>query len=158
MLGFPRGLTAQKGETVEALRLAPEEACTGDMLVLIRWQDRNVAIPLSQLTAIDEDESTDQGIADWQYVKATAALFQFQVTPELRLASRDALVGRSGCSLLNDLTESQIGWGKAARCFSKAWYYLVPANGTGFHRFVGHLLRNTRLYGSVGNTSRHAAF
>ena len=57
----------QKGETVEVLRLAPEESCTGDMLVLIRWHDRKVAIPLSQLTAIDENESTDQAVADWKY-------------------------------------------------------------------------------------------
>jgi len=29
----------------------PEEACAGDMLVLMRWQSRNVAVPLSQLAA-----------------------------------------------------------------------------------------------------------
>jgi hypothetical protein len=57
----------KKGETVEVLRLAPEGACTGDMLVLIRWHDRKIAIPLSQLTAIDENESTDQAVADWKY-------------------------------------------------------------------------------------------
>src|SRR5262249_44803371 len=39
-----------KGETVEVRRLAPEDACASDMLVLIRWHERNVAIPLSQLT------------------------------------------------------------------------------------------------------------
>jgi hypothetical protein len=57
----------KKGETVEVLRLAPEGACTGHMLVLIRWHDRKIAIPLSQLTAIDENESTDQAVADWKY-------------------------------------------------------------------------------------------
>ena len=57
----------KKGETVEVLRLAPEENCTADMLVLIRWHHRNVAIPLSQLTAIDENESTNQALADWKY-------------------------------------------------------------------------------------------
>jgi hypothetical protein len=65
----------RKGETVEVLRLAPEEACTGDMLVLIRWHDRKVAIPLSQLTALDENKSTDQAIADWQYWVAQGYLF-----------------------------------------------------------------------------------
>lgn len=65
----------RKGETVEVLRLAPEEACTGDMLVLIRWHDRKVAVPLSQLTAIHENESTDQAIADWQYWVAQGYLF-----------------------------------------------------------------------------------
>jgi hypothetical protein len=57
----------KKGETVEVLRLAPEENCTGDMLVLILWHHRKVAIPLSQLTAINKKESTDQALADWKY-------------------------------------------------------------------------------------------
>jgi len=35
----------RKGETVEVRRMAPEDACTGDMLVLIRWQSRNLAFP-----------------------------------------------------------------------------------------------------------------
>jgi Calcium binding len=65
----------KKGEMVEVLQLAPEEACTGDMLALIRWGDRKVAVPLSQLTAIDKNESTDQAIADWQYWVAQGYLF-----------------------------------------------------------------------------------
>jgi Calcium binding len=65
----------KKGETVEVLQLAPEEACTGDMLVLTRWGDRKVAVSLSQLTAIDENESTNQAIADWQYWVAQGYLF-----------------------------------------------------------------------------------
>jgi hypothetical protein len=44
-----------KGETVEVLRMAPEQSCSADMLVLIRWQGRNLAVPLSQLAAIDVD-------------------------------------------------------------------------------------------------------
>ena len=57
----------RKGETVEVLRLAPEDACATDMLVLIRWHGRNVAVPLSQLVAIDADESTVEAIGDWHY-------------------------------------------------------------------------------------------
>src|ERR1700687_1642646 len=37
----------RKGETVEVRGMAPEDACTSDMLVLVRWQRRNVAVPLS---------------------------------------------------------------------------------------------------------------
>jgi hypothetical protein len=37
------------------------------MLVLIRWQGRNMAVPLSQLTAIKPDESTGEAIKDWHY-------------------------------------------------------------------------------------------
>ena len=37
----------RKGETVEVLRMAAEDACEHDMLVQIRWQGRKMAIPLS---------------------------------------------------------------------------------------------------------------
>ena len=35
------------------------------MLVLIRRHSRNVSVPLSQLVAIDADESTVEAISDW---------------------------------------------------------------------------------------------
>ncbi len=57
----------RKGETVEVRRMAPEEACASDMLVLIRWQSRNLAVPLSQLAAIHVDEPTLEAIGDWHY-------------------------------------------------------------------------------------------
>jgi hypothetical protein len=56
-----------KGETVEVRRLAPEDSCCSDMLVLIRWKGRNLAVPLSQLLAIQGDEATNEAIADWHY-------------------------------------------------------------------------------------------
>src|SRR5260370_15665788 len=34
-----------KGETVHILRMAAEDACSADMLVLIRWQGRTMAVP-----------------------------------------------------------------------------------------------------------------
>lgn len=57
----------RKGETVEVRRRAPEEVCSSEMLVLIRWQGRNVAVPLSQLAATNADESTAEAISDWHY-------------------------------------------------------------------------------------------
>jgi hypothetical protein len=57
----------RKGETAEVLRMATEDACEHDMLVQIRWQGRKMAAPLSQLEAIDADESTDEAIGDWHY-------------------------------------------------------------------------------------------
>ena len=36
----------RKGETIEVLRMAAEDACEHDMLVQIRWQARKIAIPL----------------------------------------------------------------------------------------------------------------
>ena len=57
----------KKGEIAEVLRMAPEDACSGDLLVLIRWQGRTMAVPLSQLAATDADEGTVEAIADWYY-------------------------------------------------------------------------------------------
>jgi hypothetical protein len=57
----------RKGETTEILRMATEDACEHDMLVQIRWQGRKMAVPLSQLAAIDADESTQEAIGDWHY-------------------------------------------------------------------------------------------
>src|SRR5262245_23844367 len=57
----------RNGETVEVRRTAPEEACDSDMLVLIRWQGHNLAVPLSQLAAVDADAETIEAISDWHY-------------------------------------------------------------------------------------------
>jgi len=57
----------RKGETVEVLRMAAEDVCEHDMFVQIRWQGRKLAVPLSQLAAIDPDEPTDEAIGDWHY-------------------------------------------------------------------------------------------
>jgi len=65
----------RKGETVEVQRMAPEDACSSDMLVLIRWKSRNLAIPLSQLTPLDAEESTAEAIADWHYWVAQGYCF-----------------------------------------------------------------------------------
>ena len=65
----------RKGESVEVRRMAPEDACASDMLVLIRWQGRNMAVPLSQLAPIRADESTVQAIGDWHYWVAQGYLF-----------------------------------------------------------------------------------
>jgi hypothetical protein len=65
----------KKGEMVEVQRMAPEDACTADTLVLIRWQGRTMAVPLSQLAAVDVDELTAEAIADWHYWVAQGYCF-----------------------------------------------------------------------------------
>jgi hypothetical protein len=65
----------RKGESVEVRSMAPEDTCSGDMLVQIRWQGRTMAVPLSQLTAIDPDESTREAINDWHYWVAQGYCF-----------------------------------------------------------------------------------
>jgi hypothetical protein len=57
----------RKRETVDVLRMAPEDACSADMLVLIRWQGRTMAVPLSQLAGVNVDQSTAEAIGDWHY-------------------------------------------------------------------------------------------
>jgi hypothetical protein len=57
----------RKGDTVEIGKMAPEDSCATDMLVMTRWTNRAIAVPLSQLKAIDVDESTTQAIEDWHY-------------------------------------------------------------------------------------------
>src|SRR5579885_1836281 len=57
----------RQGETVEVLRMAVEDACEHDMLVQIRWQGRKMAVSLSQLEAINPDESTQEALGDWHY-------------------------------------------------------------------------------------------
>ena len=65
----------RKGETVEVSRLAKEEACENDMLVQIKWQGRKMAVPLSQLSAVDPDDATEEAIGDWHYWVAQGYLF-----------------------------------------------------------------------------------
>ena len=62
----------RKGDTIEVRKMAPEDSCASDMLVMTRWSNRNLAVPLSQLKAIDVDESTTQAIEDWHYWIAQA--------------------------------------------------------------------------------------
>src|SRR5579872_3168575 len=66
----------RKGETVEVRRMATEDACSADMLVLIRWQSRNMAVPLSQpTTPINASEETVEAIGDWHYWLAQGYTF-----------------------------------------------------------------------------------
>ena len=55
------------GDKVEVLGMAPEQACAADMLVWVRWPKRKLAVPLSQLVALIEDEATNEAVADWHY-------------------------------------------------------------------------------------------
>jgi hypothetical protein len=65
----------RKGESVEVRALAPEDICSGDMLVRIQWQGHTMAISLSQLSAIDPDEVTREAIKDWHYWVAQGYCF-----------------------------------------------------------------------------------
>jgi len=57
----------REGEMVEVRRLAPEDSCARDMLVLIRWQGRRLAVPLAQLMPVAAEELTEEAVSDWHY-------------------------------------------------------------------------------------------
>jgi hypothetical protein len=47
--------------------MAPDDVCATDMLVVVRWHGRKLAVSLAQLAAIDPDEPTAKAIEDWHY-------------------------------------------------------------------------------------------
>jgi hypothetical protein len=55
------------GEEVEVLGIAPEAECESEMFVRVRWSDRRLAVPLSQLVPLAADARTKEAIADWHY-------------------------------------------------------------------------------------------
>lgn len=56
-----------KGEEVEVVGMATEDECEKEMLVSIKWQKRILAVPLSQLEALEVDDGTREAIEDWHY-------------------------------------------------------------------------------------------
>jgi hypothetical protein len=55
------------GEKVNVLGMAPEDVCERDMLVWVRWANRKLAVPLSQLEPLVDNEKIVQAVADWHY-------------------------------------------------------------------------------------------
>jgi hypothetical protein len=55
------------GEVVEVLSMAPEDECEREMFVTVRWMERELAVPLSQIEGIDVDDETEEAIGDWHY-------------------------------------------------------------------------------------------
>lgn len=55
------------GEEVEVVGMAPDAECEHNMFVLIVWNSRRFAVPLSQLEGLDVDPDTQQAIEDWHY-------------------------------------------------------------------------------------------
>jgi hypothetical protein len=58
----------RKGDEVEVLGMAPEEECQHQMFVMMRWERRGLAVPLSQLKpSAEADKDTTEAIEDWHY-------------------------------------------------------------------------------------------
>ncbi len=58
----------RKNDKVEVVGMAPERECEREVFVEIPWEDRRLAVPLSQLKpAAKTDKDTKEAIADWHY-------------------------------------------------------------------------------------------
>ena len=54
-------------DKVEVIGMPPSEECPREMFATIRWDNDELAVPLSQLKVVDADEQTRQAVADWHY-------------------------------------------------------------------------------------------
>lgn len=57
----------KKGEEVEVLGMAPEDDCMLTMVMLIRFADRTLGVPLDQLEAVTGGKGAREAMADWRY-------------------------------------------------------------------------------------------
>lgn len=56
------------GETMEVERMASEDDCASELMVLIKWNDQRLAVPLMQLKpSTASTEKTREVAADWHY-------------------------------------------------------------------------------------------
>jgi len=55
------------GEVAEVLEMADEYDCMSDMIVIIRFGDRTVGVPLAQLEPTAGDPTMIEAIKDWHY-------------------------------------------------------------------------------------------
>jgi hypothetical protein len=57
----------RKGETVEVVGMSEEDDCMREMFVQIKWQGREMGIPLEQIKPLKVDKETREAIEDWHY-------------------------------------------------------------------------------------------
>ncbi|MCL2119179.1 MAG: calcium-binding protein [Planctomycetaceae bacterium] len=64
----PRSMSPlEVGEEVDIIEMAPLDDCMKEMFVVVSWNERKLAVPLSQLEPIDGDEKAVEIIEDWLY-------------------------------------------------------------------------------------------
>lgn len=54
-------------DEVEVIGMPPEEECSREMFVTIRWGKDGLAVPLAQLKVVDADRPTREAVGDWHY-------------------------------------------------------------------------------------------
>jgi hypothetical protein len=55
------------GDEVEVVGMPRERECEREMFVSVAWGKRTLAVPLSQLEAVEADDETEEAVADWHY-------------------------------------------------------------------------------------------
>jgi hypothetical protein len=55
------------GDVVEVTGMAAEDDCMQELMVLIKWDDEDLAVPLIQLESPGSTGLTRQVLADWKY-------------------------------------------------------------------------------------------
>lgn len=55
------------GESMQVVGMAPVGECQGEMFVLVKWQGRELGVPLAQLEVVEADEETEEAVSDWCY-------------------------------------------------------------------------------------------
>jgi len=53
------------GDIVEVIDMADDDVCEHEMMVNIKLNDDELAIPLKKIAAIDADNKTSEAIDDW---------------------------------------------------------------------------------------------
>ena len=84
---FHNRVTTSKGRNRRSRRMASEDICAADMLVLVRRQRRNIAVPLSQLTAIDADAGNHRSHQRLALLAGTGLLFLTPSRPGVAYAA-----------------------------------------------------------------------
>ena len=57
----------RKGQEVAVVGLAFADECGSEMFISVTWEERTLAVPLTQLEPIQADKVTPQAVEDWHY-------------------------------------------------------------------------------------------
>jgi len=71
-----RGISPlRKDEQVEVIGMSKEDDCANEIFVQIKWQGREMGIPLAQIKPVKVDQETKEAIEDWHYWMAMGYMF-----------------------------------------------------------------------------------
>jgi len=58
----------KKGESVTVIGMLDDDSdYPSDIMVKVRWQNRTMGVPLSQLAGVNVNADTKEAIDDWRY-------------------------------------------------------------------------------------------